>query len=203
MTEFDVLGQDNGRPNFIRHLGLASVPGSEERVRVSVYEMGPPLQASGFISADVQATATLNDDESRKIRSFIDQHQGEHEARRLGTFGGYCVFPHVREEFEDDGTYLYSRFSCAGFVVEAYRFAGIDLIDLETVPSADLDAVAEAYPDYRERLADERWQKRLGIEEGFPVPIVFCGYVIHSLNRTPEQIRAAKYAPVVANATFP
>lgn len=203
-NEFDVLGQDDGPDYFIRHTGLAKENGVTERRRVKVHEMGPPLQSSGLINANVQGSAALDDDETRKIRSFIDRHQSEHEARHFGKLKDYCIYPHFRREPESelDGTYAYTRFSCAGFVIEAYRFAGIELINLERVPPVAFKAVAEAYPKYRESLTQKTVQKRLGIDVGFPLQIVFCGYVMHAMNRTPEQIRGGAYAPSVSDAIF-
>jgi hypothetical protein len=91
--EFDVLGQDRGQNKLIGHLGLAKNNGESERTKVPVHEMGPPLQSSGSIVADVKGQASLDDDEIRKIRSFIDRHDGEHESHKLrrSKIRAYCV----------------------------------------------------------------------------------------------------------------
>lgn len=208
LAKYDVVGKDDPTP-FIRHLGLAALSGAQTRSAVVVYDMGPPLQSSGNIQADVHGTVGLDDNEARKLKSFIDRHQGEHEAQQLRSAAarlrGYCIYPHSRPESDDDGTDVYIRFSCAGFVIEAYGFAGIVLIDLTRIPPVSREAIEQAYPVEMRCLArfDEKTREDLGLAQYFPLPIVFCGYIIHALNRTPSEIRAGHYQAVVGNNLFP
>lgn len=210
LVEYDVVGQDGLTP-FIRHIGLSAAKGQHARSGVPVHDMGPPLRLSDKMQVDVTATAALDYNELRKIESFIEIHRGEHETQQLrskdGQLRGYCVYPHARPEPEGagDDTCIYMRFSCAGFVIEAYRFARILLIDVTKIPPVSYDAVEQAYPAEMRavRRVDIATRKSLGLGELFPLPIIFCGYVINALNRDREDILAKQYQPTVADAMFP
>jgi hypothetical protein len=202
MAPFDVVGQD-GKPPFIRHLGLGAEAGLFPRTDVSVHEMGPPLGSPSSMQADVHATAGLTDDESRKIKVFIERHAGEHLARKLGKRQSYCILPHARAAGESDGTFTHTQFSCAGFAVEAYRFARIEMLDLDQLPDAPLEVIIDAYPDQAAALQSAKIRAENGLEGDGPWPVLLCGYVIHALNRTPAEIRQTRYRPRLSDLTFP
>jgi hypothetical protein len=170
---------------------------------VPVYDMGPLLHSPGAMEANVHASAGLDDNERQKIKSFIDRHVGEHKARRLGPTGSYVLHPHVREEREEDGTVLDTRFSCAGFAVEAYGYARLQLIDLSKIPKASLQEVLAAYPDEAAQLARlkllrEEW----GLTGAGPWPILYGGFVIHALARSAAEIRQTSYVPRASDVNF-
>ena len=207
---FDVVGEDGDKPGFIAHTGLAESAGSHRCEKVPVIDMAPPLHASGtgnHIRAHVMGTANLTHDELHKIRTFVDRHAYEHLAfqqlegkkllRALSAVPQmYCILPHSRPYNEADGRYCRTLFSCAGFVLEAYRFARIALLLAAPIPSVDLAILRLAYP-VQFRLID-RGPLRLedlGLEGPGPWPVLLCGYLFHALNRDGDSIRRQPYQP--------
>jgi len=206
LAQFDVVGQDDVNP-FVKHLGLCALGGQQKATGVGVHDMGPPLRSPGSMTANVHGSADLNDDERRKIASFIDRHASEHKAQqfsgRRGIARSYVIYPHLRGETEQDGTHIYTRFSCAGFVIEAYQFARLSLLNLEQMPTVSLQQASIAYPEMTATLlASPRLREEFGLTGNGPWPIVFCGYVVHSLARTAADIRATSYAASVADMNF-
>ncbi len=175
--------------------------------------MGPPLRVEGGnLMAHVIGSAVLTDDEVQKIRTFIDRHALEHLVfLKLGLRERinlspqmYCVYPHFSPYREDDGRYARTRFSCAGFVFEAYKNARIELLDISTLPSMEVAAIRLAYHDQIEFL--ERGGidlEALGLEGSGPWPVMFCGYLFHALNREASVIRNEPFTPDMADRYFP
>ena len=93
------------------------------------------------------------------------------------------------------------RFNCAGFVLQAYLEADITLLD-EIIPVVNMDRLIEAYPWAAGRLADSDTRHKMGIGEGEEWPVVFVGYVIHSLSRSSDEIRAKPYVAKVADIRY-
>jgi hypothetical protein len=204
LSEYDVVGEDGVMPSFVRHVGLSAASGSMAASGVSVHQMGPPLNSSGTIKVDVFGTADLDVGQKQRIKIFKDTHESEHLARKLGKRKGYVICPHVKDEQEEDGTRVFTRFSCVGFVIEAYKNAGIELLVLNAIPSIPIDQVCRAYPDIAEELKDHpKIRGRWGIEGDGPWPVALCGYVIHSLNRSVMEIRKTAYSPQTSDAIFP
>jgi hypothetical protein len=206
LAQFDVVGQDDVKP-FVKHLGLCASSGQQKAAEVSVHDMGPPLRSPGSMAANVRATADLNDDERRKIASFVDRHANEHKAQQFsgprGNARSYVIYPHCREETEQDGTHVYTRFSCAGYVIESYQFARLTLLDLPQVPPVSLQQASIAYPEMAAALSSSaRLREEFGLTGHGPWPIVLCGYVVHSLARSAVDIRAASYAPSITDMNF-
>lgn len=198
---FDVLGQDCA-PGFIGHTGLAAQEGRQNRSAVEVFHMGPPLEMDGQMKADAYGGADLDHDKRRKIQIFIDRHAGEHAAtkklsavnwRLLAAF--YCIHPHTTPYLEEDGRYTRTRFSCAGFVVEAYRKARIVLIDESKIPCISLDRMKESYPRLARLLDMPAFRASMGLDDAHEWPVMLCGYLFHALNRDATEIRNIPYVP--------
>ncbi len=189
---FDVVG--DGSP-FVKHVGLAQVAGGHAAPNIAVIDMGPPLPSGRLMHAEVIGSVGLTADEQQKIRTFIDRHANEHKAvKTLGLLRsnigqGYCICPHAIALTEADGRYTRMRFSCAGFVFEAYRFANIHLIDEHRLPAVDLSMIQEAYPVLSPFLNRPVVRDALGLSGDGPWPIMFCGYLFHALDRSSQQIR--------------
>jgi hypothetical protein len=214
LSIFDVVGQDGDEPDFIGHTGLAESASTEQVANVPVLDMGPPLHGQGgpaHVTANVVGRAILNDDEVRKIKTFVDRHANEHlvflqlSTRQLLNAAPhmYCIHPHESPLHEDDGRYSRTRFSCAGFVFEAYKKARITFVDTNALPMVDLTVVRLAYP------RQVRWMEMgrisseaLGIQGSGPWPVLLCGYLFHALNRGVDVIRHEPYAPSAADRYF-
>jgi hypothetical protein len=211
----DAIGSDGALAGTVSHIGLADATGPQIDGEVAVIEMGPPLRgngANGRMRIDVVGWADLTDDEIQKIRTFIDRHTNEHAAVSELTAADvlrksaelYCIVPHASPYEESDGRYVRMRFSCAGFVVEAYRSARINLVEVDRLPLVDMETIKAAYPNQiglieRERLSAES----LGLGGAGPWPVLFCGYLFHSLGRTAEKIRSTPYVPEDHDRLFP
>ena len=213
LNVFDVVGQDSAQSGFVGHAGLAESAGSKNVGQITVLDMGPPLHghgASGQVRADVVGSAELTDDELRKIKTFVDRHANEHTVFSHFSMSQliqaapqmYCVHPHVSPLYEDDGRYARTRFSCAGFVLEAYNKARIKLLDLNGIPMVDMAVIALAYPQTRLIESGRISADALGLEGDGPWPVLLCGYLFHALNRDPDAIRQSPYTPDIANRHF-
>lgn len=214
LSIFDVVGQDGDESGFIAHTGLVESAGSQSAARIRVFDMGPPLHGqgcSGHVRANVVGSATLTDDEVQKIKTFVNRHANEHLA--FLQFSGsqlieavpqmYCIHPHASPFCEDDGRYARMRFSCAGFVFEAYKKARIRLLDLKDLPMVDIAVIRLAY-SLQVRLMEARriGLEALGLEGSGPWPVLLCGYLFHTLNRDADDIRHEPYAPSIADRYF-
>lgn len=214
LSIYDVVGKDGGEDGFISHAGLAESSGSHIAGRLPVLDMGPPLHGQSGLAqmeASVVGSAILTDDEERKIQTFIDRHANEHrafqeiEGARLIVVASqmYCIHPHMSPYDEEDGRYVRMRFSCAGFVFEAYKTARIKLLDTDALPKIEMELIKSAYPG-QTRLMETRTisQESLGLEGSGPWQVMLCGYLFHALNRDSESIRDEQYKPSTADRYF-
>lgn len=203
---FDVVGSDGQQVGLIRHVGMATKSGSRARNIVDVIEMCPPLHGNGQMQANAIGTARLSEDEWRRIQDFVDRHIIEHAAiqtvtrEKLPTI--YCILPHAKLHEEVDERYPRTRFSCAGFVFEAYRRARIILVDVTDLPPVDLQTIQNAYPDMASFLERAEVRDSLGLVGDGPWQVLLCGYLFHALNRNHSTIRNTPYTPVVADRVF-
>jgi hypothetical protein len=214
LSIFDVVGQDSDESGFIDHTGLAEFAGSQNAAKIPVLDMGPPLHGqggSGHVRANVVGSATLTADEVQKIKTFVNRNANEHLVFLQFSMSQlikaapqmYCVHPHASPLYEDDGRYARMRFSCAGFVLEAYRKARIKLMDSNDLPMVDIGVIRSAYPE-QIRLVEGRRisSEALGLEGSGPWPVLLCGYLFHALNRDADVIRHEPYAPSIADRYF-
>ena len=206
IQKYDVAAQDSATtPYFVRHVGLADEPRNDVRSNseISLLHMGPPLMR-GDSGNPVHAIgkAGLTAGQIRQIAVFVDEHLSEYEAEKVRGPGQYVIHPHVREP---DAEVPCRRFSCAGFVIEAYRDADLDLVVTEParLPSADLDTLTNAYSDLAGVLRSPARRSRFGLEGDGPWPVVLAGYVMNALNRTIEEIRDGPYTPASGDEYFP
>ena len=194
---FDVIGADSDQDGFICHVGLARPQGEYERSSVSVMDMAPPMRATGQMKSDVLGTADLTEDEVRRIKDFVDRHEGEHAAiQMLGPKSFpkvYCLVPHACPFFEEDGRYARMRFSCAGFVFEAYKRARIVLFEEQQMPPITIGKIKEAYHREARLLEVQATRESLGLAGDGPWPLMLCGYIFHSLGRDPGVVRGTPY----------
>jgi hypothetical protein len=211
---FDVVGQDGDDPGFIAHTGLTSSAGVQSANMLPILDMGPPLHGQGDnarIEASVVGTAALSDDEARKIQTFINRHANEHQVFLQFSIGQllkaapqmYCVNPHASPLREADGRYVRTRFSCAGFVLEAYKKARIKLLSSAALPAVDFAVIKLAYPSQSRLIESGRISaEALGLEGDGPWPVLLCGYLFHALDRSTDVIRHEPYQPVAENRYF-
>ena len=177
---FDVVGQDAAAtPEFIGHIALARERATNYRATepLNVVHMRPPLEQAGQCRANCVGSAGLTADEEQQIAVFSDEIQSEYLAAQVNTRSQYVISPHVKEVRSDDGTIVCYRFSCAGFVIEAYREAGIDVLAFadEDLPPVSLDALKTQYPRLAGLLDSDRIREELGIPGDGPWRVVLAG----------------------------
>lgn len=211
---FDVVGRDSDVKRFVGHAGLASSAGKQNAAMIPVLDMGPPMHdydAREHLKGDVVGSAVLTDDEQQKIRTFVDRNANEHAAfsqlnmRQIIAAAPemYCVLPHASPLCESDGRYARTRFSCAGFVLEAYKRARIELLDIDAIPNVNMEIIMAAYPQARLIESGAISAEALGLGGNGPWPVLLCGYLFHALNREPDVIRQDAYSPSIEDRYFP
>ena len=167
--------------------------------------MGPPLRVDTQDAASriqVRGTASLTTEERLQISVFVDELTSEREAEAARNSPRYIVCPHA---ICPDERIPYWRFSCAGFTIEAYRDAGIDLLDTRdtALPFASIEMLCTAYPDQARNLNHERMRSILGLIGQGPWPVVLAGYVVNALARDADSIRKSPYVAVKGDEFFP
>ncbi len=211
IRRFDVVGRDAITVyHFIRHVALSArdIEGVSSGNCIGVNHMGPPLERDHALPVDVHATAELTDDDLNQIELFIDELHNEQEAQRRRDFGNYVIHPHT--VLSPDGSFR--RFSCVGYVVEAYAEAGIDLIDTTgELPQVDLATLFNAYSELQRLEQNPRLRGRypapdreeLGLSGDGPWAVLLPGYIFHSMARQADEIRSTPYQPVHGDERFP
>jgi hypothetical protein len=207
----DVLAKSAGERDLFTHAMLCD----EDNIRNDVVHgavlrcvhMGPPLTGS---EASVHAVGRtdLTAVERRMIKSFTDSRFAERQAeeqrlkllqKRKELRFEYVIFPAA---VRPSATFPLWRFSCAGFVLQAYRAARIELLG-EPLPQKSLDDLKQMYPQVAARLDDPETRRQLGIAQGDSWPVLLVGYLLHAFNRDADAIRGAPVVPTHGDEYFP
>jgi len=206
----DIAAQDAAcGENFIGHVGI-SIENRDDLTKSSrvlrLAHMGPPLQRDTDEVAqeiDVVGSTELTADEQSRIALFIDELEFEYESEKARPKRQYMIKPHFVADDEDK--FPFPRFSCGGFVIEAYRDIDIDLLktDSASLPVVNIETLIKAYPDHERRLRHKKLRALYGLEEDGPWPVVLSGYVCHALNRSSVECRSAPYTAQAGDEYFP
>lgn len=205
VNTFDVLVLGNDDLMFHAMLCAETIARSDVTARIALRttHMGPPLGLKRF-QCNAVGSAELNEDDRRKIRTYVDERNQENEAERSryrllrmrwDARTQYQIHPPSSPPTKD---YPLWRFSCVGYVLEAYRTARIDLLGNE-LPKKSIDDLKQLYPDQANDLDNVDKQKEMGIGEGNQWPIALVGYLLHSLARELNLIRGSDSQPYQAN----
>lgn len=208
IRKFDVAGQDSKDvAAFVRHVGLAMrhQDGLTRESDVRLVHMGPPLtqdDEGGASPVHTVATAELTADELLQIQVFVDELISEYKAEEARPNRQYIICPHATEPDEE---FPFRRFSCAGFAVEAYRDADIELLNLgeTSLPLVSLEMLKQAYPDLAGALDKERLRTAYGLSGDGPWHVPLAGYVINAMARDPKTIREVPYTANAGDEYFP
>lgn len=211
-SEFDAIGEDaKDIPAFLSHVGLLLAPSGSLNSGddAGLLHMAPPLgRNQNACAAHVVGTVNLTVNERQRIQLFADRCIGEN-AEVIPALQ-YVVRPHCDPKRSNDGTVIRERFSCAGFVVEAYRKAlRREFIDTseERLPSVSLDKLRIVYshPDQLAYLDDPRKRTRfLNLPGNGGWPVLLPGHVLNALSRDENLIRTGPpYRPVEGDEFFP
>ncbi len=208
IRRLDVIGQDaSSEPGFIGHLALAGEdrPSHEPSAILPVLHMRPPLERAGECYANCVGSAGLTADEQLQIGLFSDEVESEYQAAPVRGARQYVISPHVDEIRREGQTVVCRRFSCAGFVIEAYREARIDMLATgrDDLPFVSLDNLKTQYPGFARHLDHLRLREQLGIPGDGPWPVVLAGYVVNALDRPETVIRSTPYRAIAGDEFFP
>lgn len=215
LARYDVLAQRAPASRFIRHLALIEQdhPGAGGGVRVPATHMSPPFRIGEDLDVDAMGSVPLSRDETRAMETWISGMNDEYSRQSFSDDGEQYTAHPAWEDVRsgaNQGVVRYRRYSCAGFVVDAYREVGIALLpmardrhgthlDESRLPLVSRATVARNYPAatrYPELL--ERW----GLRGPGPWPVLLPGYVLHALDRAESEIRSGPYTPAEGDAEF-
>jgi hypothetical protein len=221
VPKFAVAGK-YGRPDqdqFVNHVAILSDDCELSFGRVAeVWHCSPPIiagrrtaaaneQADSSETHAVSFVEDLSPGEVAGIQTTLDEIDAQTQlvTTRAGYLSHYVVHPPVvwvRDRVT--GRRRFRKFSCVGFVLECYEEgAGIRLLDCDSTafPMVDLETLASAYND---DVCNARLRERFGVVGPEPWPIALAGYVMHSLNRSADDVRKGPHLPVsLKEASFP
>lgn len=208
ISAYDVAGQDSLHDTeFVTHVGLSAEDRSDicRGTPLFMVHMIPPLQVGGCgFPIQMTGSVPLTVDQQRKIGVFIDERRSELLGQRElpKSWQQYTIIPHFRAP---DENFSFPRFSCAGFVIEAYQYAQIDLVKRAPgdLPLVQLDTLIKAYPDHARHLQSPAIRSGYGLENDREWPAILAGYVINSLARESDEIVAGPYRPLAGDEYFP
>jgi len=214
IRRFDVAASDAATHCFIQHVVLSAQDNNElcvDNAAITATHMQPPFHAEQEFARPISAfgSADLTDEEQSQVKVFVDERKLEYDAQRIRQSGSsrrdrilneYTIRPGA---IEPDRNRPFWRFSCAGFVIEAYRNANIVLVD-ESLGSLPLISLTNLRHAYNFPLLDNaEFRTELGLDGDGPWRVVLAGYVMNSLNRTVTEIKASAYQPVEGDEYFP
>lgn len=207
---YDALGQDaQDVPSFVCHIGMSNrnvEVNDQQVVLAKMVEMCPPLVVPAVEEepdpesdrVDVVGSIGLSAAESKQIATFVEE-----TAKELASIPEnlqYTVLPHFRDRIDPDSA---RRYSCVGYVQQAYEYADIDLVDIDAIPAVELETIIRAYPSRRAHLELPRARSFVGLKGDGPWPVLLPGYVFHAMNRSPLESRSTPYKPQVGDECFP
>lgn len=178
---------------FVKHAALlreaANLRSASE---VAVWHMGPPVSLSTTgpqkCRCELIGQIELSNEEIEAIDDWIASVSTQYTGVSILPFQQYVIAPHMVWVKSEEGRPLRQRFSCVGYVIEAYRSAEIDLVDVSAVPDVERATVETVYEDLV-RLAGRSVPARrfgfvgfddLGVPGDGPWPVVLPGYLFHS-----------------------
>ena len=201
---FSIVGMysDPVDEEFVRHVAiLAENSVLEWKQPATVWYMGPPLvagerskktpRADLQIPVHVVGSVPLDLDDREGIADWLEEV--DKEPPPDNPFRRYIVRPHCDfYNAPETGRPLCRQFSCAGFVLECYRYIGVDLVNTKErdLPDVDFSMLVKAYPEIEREGVLARREitfDNLGIPGDGPWRIVLAGYIFHAL----DQIRGA------------
>lgn len=191
---------------FVRHVGLASEAQmfrstGSMRERIRIIDMGPPFHIIRDLQVNLVGSVELEESELNDISDFITRRHTLFEKTKVPEdfpfedapeLYQYIVCPHYEAPVKDRPG---GRFSCSGFVYEAYQKAEICLVDIVRLPAIAFDELVHVYPELGE-MRDRQDTARLdwlGLDGSGPWSILLPGYIMASLRRSAADIRASPH----------
>ncbi len=205
LSRFDVVGEHSEEvPHFVRHVALFKPDDGEVKHRdtVDVVHMGPPLDTDGQLAVDVAGRVPLTNDEMNTINTWIAKVEEEYKRGEAGVREQYRIDPPM-EDVRDrrTGVRRYRRYSCAGFVLDAYSQVEVSLlaIDVDARPGVPGETIEAVYPGILNHLGR---LNRSEIQDNGSWRIVVAGYVLRALDRSREDILEGPYVAKEGDELF-
>lgn len=135
VQKFAIVGTYADNRPFVRHSALLCSQDSigEER-EVAVHHMGPPIEEFDKCQCHVIGQVGLTNEEIEAIEDWIASVATQYCAIKVLPFQQYVIVPHMDWVMSEEGRMQRQRFSCVGYVIEAYRSAEVELLDLALLP---------------------------------------------------------------------
>ncbi len=207
---FDVIGMERSKPYLVRHVALSLFNRSARLgEKLHVAHMCPPFEQNPneeTCACHSFGTADLTADDEEEIKLFLDELDGEYQAatRRIeaDAWCVYVAYPNKLQETEADGTVVFTRYSCATLVMDAYEAIEVVLIvpDENEIPSLTIEQIGEVFPAI---LRDGTKRQQILLGERSDWPVVLPGYILHAMNRPADHVRQEAYVPDFPDAYFP
>lgn len=202
-AQYDLIGECHQGAGAVTHVGILAGPlAIAAGATVSVFDMGSRLQIEppGSMIAHIAATLPLTKEQAEGLAEWIAE---------IKTLAGHCEYIALpAAQFVEDGPSerrKYWKFSCAGFVVTAYK-EGADIklvVDEDCLPLLDSSKVREVWGPVlgvtSERL-QRRYLKAFGLGGDGPWRVLVPGYLFHALEESPEHL---PYTPAATDIAFP
>lgn len=200
VQRFDVLGQHSKtKHGFVKHVALFDDDDREVRhdCEVTAIHMGPPLEQVTAMRTNVVGSVPLTNDERKRIALWVERVKDEYEAAgvvgKSGILRQYVIDPPWEDQPDKrTGIRRYRRYSCAGFVFDAYQRIGIELVELDRaqLPEVAWEVVESVYEISNDRRG---LLTKFGLHGDGPWRILLPGFILHALNRPTEDIRKQPY----------
>ncbi len=206
-TKYSIIGTHVGKGGgtFVKHVAILKKASALSNLQtVDVWQVGPPIVAGPLSSSQRFASQTcvasvvgdmkLGVRQCEAVANFLSQVDKQYRLITPLPFQQYQIIPHstwVRAP--ETNRKIRRRFSCSGFVAEAYAEAGVVLVDLENLPAAKQVEIQFAFPDLqRISSGSEKLKQRygfvskedLGLVGDGPWPVLLPGYLFHACDRS-------------------
>lgn len=193
-----VVGARNG--DDVRHVGLlAQEMEISEGQRVHVNHMKPPPELPG--SMDAHAVAWLDgwsDHDTTVLDVWLWELKTQLMEEPPAARASYIAVPSVVRDEGGTGRPVSLRFSCAGFVAEAYRDGvGVRIV----VDDGELPAVERATLERVWGAPHVRIGARYGLEGNGPWRVLLPGYLLRAMCLPRSELPFRPQAPSDADLT--
>ena len=205
VQRFVVVGKYSRNRPFVRHAAILNAETEfKGECKVILSHVGPPIENQYTGDCHIVGQIGLSNEEIEAVADWLASIETQYTPTKILRFQQYVVAPHMVWVKSEEGRPLRQRFSCVGYVIEAYAAANVSLIDSESLPDAEMKDVETAYPDLYGLLDNPKLAKRLGFKGlddlGLvgpgPWKVALPGYLFHSTNRFEQaQPRPNPFAP--------
>jgi hypothetical protein len=200
-TRFDIVGSCDGGTSAVTHVGmLAAAVQLTAGASVTVLQMSrrPQLDPPSGMDAHVVAALPLTRDEAAALEEWIEG------IRTIISRCSYFASPAATADRDPETQIVRGwKFSCAGFVVTAYKAADIHLVvDESEIPPLEFDKVILAWSHImgdRTENAQRQLLSAFGLKGTGPWRVLLPGYLLHAC----KDGSTRPYSPGPEDISFP